>query len=75
MNDDLNHYARRVDIDTALITGDTITGLCGETFVPELEVGSSGSSEDPTLPICPVCEVILEAAQVAWEAERQAACA
>lgn len=58
MGDDLNHYARTIDIETALILGGEITAVCGEVFEPELQVGTSGSAADPELAICASCELI-----------------
>ena len=58
--DGFNHYMRGFAIDEGMITGKPGRTLCGDRFAPQLRVGSGGSADDPSLPICVACEDIYD---------------
>jgi hypothetical protein len=48
--DDFAHYARKADIDHALVNGGRVRALCGVEFQP---------IRDPSrFPVCPTCDAI-----------------
>lgn len=50
--DDLSHYARKADVDHAIVHGGTVTALCGVQFLP---------LRDPQrYPVCQRCAELLE---------------
>lgn len=49
-----SHYAKKEDIDKAILEGTPCTALCGKTWIP---------TRDPEkFPVCPECKEILDAA-------------
>jgi hypothetical protein len=53
---DLNHYAPKAAITASIVTGESVTALCGETFVAEAQGGGSTSADE--LQICAMCALI-----------------
>lgn len=51
---------RRDAIEVGILTGKPGRAICGETFVPELRVGSGGLADAPDLRTCPACKDIYD---------------
>jgi hypothetical protein len=54
-----NHRMTSDQIDMGIITGEKQRALCGEWFVPEVQVGTSGRADVKGAKMCPKCEDIV----------------
>lgn len=53
----INHLIKpECDLNLAMIEGTPVEGLCGVTFTPSVQMGTSGRADVPTAPICDHCE-------------------
>lgn len=51
-HDRFAHYARKTDIEAAILEGEPCTALCGKRWLPQ---------RDPTrFPVCPTCKDIFD---------------
>lgn len=55
-----NHYVARPQLDLALITGESVTGICGTRITPRLRVGNGGSAYDPERQVCAMCQLMYD---------------
>lgn len=55
----INHRVLKSKIQLAMIEGTQVRAVCGETFVPEVVVGTSGKAYQPGAPLCDRCEELL----------------
>jgi hypothetical protein len=59
----INHWVRKQNLPLAMIEGTEIKTMCGETFVPEVIVGTSGKAHQPGAPLCSRCEGLFDIAK------------
>lgn len=57
----INHLIHRQgDLQLAMIEGTQVTAWCGIRFVPEVQVGTSGSAHAPGAPECDRCRDVVD---------------
>ena len=57
----INHLVQnRPDLQLAMIEGTQVTAWCGIRFVPEVQVGTSGSAHAPGAPECDRCRDVVD---------------
>ncbi|MDQ1130676.1 hypothetical protein [Microbacterium sp. SORGH_AS_0888] len=68
----VNHRIRPgYDVTLAMIEGTEVRSLCAISFVPTVQVGTSGLATDPTAPDCPECQDLYDITREAWEAKKR----
>ena len=65
-----NHIVMR-GLEIALIEGTPVKTFCGDSFVPTLRVGSGGQADEPTWPMCEICESVRDLVHAEMEAREE----